>query len=240
MYILHTDGINFAHWLRYDCSYNFILLKTLSPPTTDENLFLAYAQGDVAAFTTLYDRHKDWLYRLLLRQAGQRERANDIFQETWLTLIRNAPSYRPEAKFTTWLYRLARQRLIDAWRQQGCMQEVVCESVMEASGFDQEMLLTAQQMQSQNDAPLELESGDSPEMIYSRKQLANTLLHALERLPVAQREVFLLVEEAGMTVPEIAEALQEKQEAIKSRLRYARTKLQHMLNTTAQDWMSHV
>jgi RNA polymerase sigma-70 factor, ECF subfamily len=83
----------------------------------DAQLMALYAPGDAQAFNTLYARHKTWLYRMLVRHLQDETRAQDVFQDTWLTIVRTAYSYQPRAKFSTWLYGLARQRMIDVQRK---------------------------------------------------------------------------------------------------------------------------
>src|SRR6266571_1446748 len=83
---------------------------------SDEELMLAYAAGDAAAFDALYLRHKGGVYRYLARQCRQSGIADELFQDVWMNLIRARASYAPTAKFTTWLYRLAHNRLIDHYR----------------------------------------------------------------------------------------------------------------------------
>src|SRR2546427_8899334 len=87
--------------------------------TTDEDLMLAYAACDATAFDALYARHKGGVYRYLLRQCRQTSVADELFQDVWPNLIRARASYAPTAKFTTWLYRLAHNRLIDHYRASG-------------------------------------------------------------------------------------------------------------------------
>src|SRR5712691_7818817 len=88
-------------------------------PAADEELMLAYAAGDAAAFDALYARHKGGVYRYLLRQCRQAGVADELFQDVWMNLIRSRASYTPTAKFTTWLYRIAHNRLIDHYRACG-------------------------------------------------------------------------------------------------------------------------
>src|SRR5437588_12187066 len=87
--------------------------------TTDEELMLAYAAGDAAAFDALYARHKGHVYRYLLRQCRQGVAVDELFQDVWMNLIRARGSYTPSAKFATYLYRLAHNRLIDHYRASG-------------------------------------------------------------------------------------------------------------------------
>src|SRR5215470_20187126 len=86
---------------------------------SDEELMLAYAAGEGAAFDALYDRHKGGVYRYLLRQCRQPAVAAELYQDVWMNLIRARASYAPTAKFTTWLYRLAHNRMIDHFRASG-------------------------------------------------------------------------------------------------------------------------
>ena len=83
---------------------------------TDETLMLAYRDGEGAAFEALYARHRGRLYRYLLHQCGRREQADEMFQEIWMSVIRARNGYEVSAKFTTWLYQIAHNRLTDHWR----------------------------------------------------------------------------------------------------------------------------
>ena len=79
----------------------------------DSALMLRYKDGDVAAFDTLYRRHKDPLYRYLFRLCRHRDSAEDIVQDVWGKIIKARDSYRPTAKFTTFLYRVAHNCFIE-------------------------------------------------------------------------------------------------------------------------------
>ena len=91
----------------------------------DEDLMLAYAAGDATAFDALYARHKGGLYRYLMRQCGHAGIVDELFQDIWLSAVRARTTYVPSAKFTTWLYRIAHNRLIDHWRSAGQVELVV-------------------------------------------------------------------------------------------------------------------
>ena len=83
----------------------------------DSALMLRYRDGDVAAFETLYRRHNDALYRYLLRLCQHRDTAEDVFQDAWGKIVKARESYRPTAKFTTFLYRVAHNCFIDHIRR---------------------------------------------------------------------------------------------------------------------------
>ena len=84
-----------------------------SAATSDEDLMLAYAAGDAAAFDTIYARHKGGVYRYLLRQCRDAGIAEQLFQDVWMNLIRVRTTYQPSAKFTTWLHPIAVRRAVD-------------------------------------------------------------------------------------------------------------------------------
>ena len=180
---------------------------------TDENLMLAYRDGDAAAFEVLYGRHRGRLYRYLLHQCGQREQADEHFQEIWMSVIRARSGYEVSAKFTTWLYRIAHNRLIDGFRARGRLAE------FEADVRDDE-----------GEMPdLPAPSNEQPERLLERAQLAGRLVSAVEALPAPQREAFLLATEGGLTVEEIGKATGSGFETAKSRLRYAYARLRSEL-----------
>ena len=83
---------------------------------SDESLMLAYAAGRVAAFEQLYARHRGPLYRFLARQLRNDALADELFQDIWQKVIAARASWRPEAAFSTWLFRIAHNRLNDHWR----------------------------------------------------------------------------------------------------------------------------
>jgi RNA polymerase sigma-70 factor (ECF subfamily) len=166
----------------------------------DEELMLAYAHGDAGAFDTLYKRHRGPLYRFVLRSLKQRSTAEELFQEVWIRVVEARSRYAPQARFTTWLYTIAHNLLVDHWRRKG----------LALVSLDTE------------DVPVE--SQNPARQVEARQSLAR-FLQALEALPAAQREAFLLHEEAGLSVAEIAAATGSNEEAAKSRLRYAMAKL---------------
>ena len=176
---------------------------------TDETLMLAYRDGDGAAFEVLYARHRGRLFRYLLHQCGQRELADEFFQEIWMSVIRARSSYEVSAKFTTWLFRIAHNRLIDGFRARGRLAE------FEADVRDDEGEMP--------DCPAP--ANEQPERVLERAQLAGRLVAAVEALPVPQREAFLLAAEGGLTVDEIGNATGTGFETAKSRLRYAYARL---------------
>jgi len=173
----------------------------------DAALLRAYAAGDAAAFERLYRRHELPAWRYLMRTLGNRAIADELMQEVWFSVAREAPRWRPEAKFRTWLYTLAHNRMVDHLRAR--------RSTESLDGHD----------------PPD-ESPQPPELL-QRRQRAEALLAAVDRLPLEQREAFLLQAEAGLALEEIAAATGTGFETVKSRLRYARAHLRDWLEEHA-------
>src|SRR5436190_14333217 len=166
----------------------------------DEQLMAAYRGGDAGAFETLYARHRTRLYRFVLRSIKARAIAEELYQEIWMRVIEARTRYAPKARFTTWLYTIAHNHLVDYWRKRG-LTLVALDSDEIASG-----------------------SPDPADQAQARESLAR-FAAALEALPPLQREAFLLHEEGGLSVAEIAATTGSNEEAAKSRLRYATAKL---------------
>ena len=177
----------------------------------DSALMLRYRDGDVSAFELLYQRHNDALYRYLLRLCRHPAAAEDIFQEVWGKIIKARDNYRPTAKFTTFLYHVAYNCFIDHVRR----------NKRHANTADIEP-------DSQPD------SGEQPDMLTEKSLARRRLEAALETLPEEQRDVFLLHEEAGLSLDQIASITDCKRETAKSRLRYAIRKLRTAIEEPAE------
>jgi len=176
---------------------------------SDEALMLAYARGDAHAFETLYGRHKGGVYRYFVRSLREPGLADELFQDVWASLVKARATYTVEAKFSTWLYRLAHNRLIDHYRRAQLVQFVPVEGAEEEG------------------EPLDWPASEAPgpEVQVASRQAAAQLKKLVEALPPAQREAFLLQAEGGLSLEAIAEATGTGRETVKSRLRYAFDKL---------------
>jgi RNA polymerase sigma-70 factor (ECF subfamily) len=172
-------------------------------------LMLAYAGGDAAAFATLYLHYKAQMYRFFLRQCGSRAVAEELYQELWMRVIQNRSSYEHKARVSTWLYRIAHNLLLDQHRKR-------------APDSSDEALET-----------LEADVDDDPAEQYSSQQKIARFLTLLHALPDEQRQVFLLKEEAGLSLEEIAQVTGTGFENVKSRLRYAVKKLRQAFEDAA-------
>lgn len=182
-------------------------------PRTDEGLMLAYQAGEVAAFEALYPRYRVRLYRYLVHQCGDARLAEELYQDIWLRVVNARADYVPLAKFSTWLFRIAHHRLIDHYRRHARDKALLWED----SGGDNTI----------DDFPAAAEL--TPPAQLERLQLRVRIGAALAELPEPQREAFLMAEEGGMSLEEIAAATGTGRETVKSRLRYAMVKLRHSL-----------
>jgi RNA polymerase sigma-70 factor (ECF subfamily) len=176
--------------------------------TPDEELMLCYRDGDAGAFDVLYRRHRSALYRYILRLCANAAVADELFQDVWTNLIRARASYTVSAKFTTYLFRLAHNRVVDHFRAQG--------GRMAVSLDDDDPPALSEPAASRR---------DQPEVAFEIRQQAGRLMALLSELPPPQREAFLLQQEGGLSVEEIAAATGVARETAKSRLRYALAKL---------------
>jgi len=172
---------------------------------------LQYRDGDATAFDLLYARHKGALFRYCLRHCRERSTAEETFQDVWMRVIGARQRYEPRAKFATWLYRIAHNRVIDRYRSDnpGRFQSL-------DDNEDIGVLPAA-------------DRNDEPDRRLASGQQAARLRTLLAGLPAEQRDVFLLHEEAGLGLDAIAEVSGVGRETAKSRLRYALSKLRAAL-----------
>jgi RNA polymerase sigma-70 factor (ECF subfamily) len=180
---------------------------------SDEALIGRYARGDVAAFTLLYRRHEMRVWRYLRRSVGIRAMADELMQEVWFAVARDAPRYEPTARFTTWLFQIAHNRMIDSIRARRS------QTSLETLGYEAPAVVEQ----------LTADSSAGPLAAVVARDQATALAQALEQLPPEQREAFLLQAECDLSVEEIAAITHNTFETTKSRLRYARSKLRELL-----------
>ncbi|HEX4387529.1 MAG TPA: sigma-70 family RNA polymerase sigma factor [Steroidobacteraceae bacterium] len=182
------------------------------PGEADEELIGRYARGDVAAFDELYRRHEMRVWRYLERNVGNRATADELMQEVWFAVARDAVHYRPRGRFCGWLFAIARHRMLDAQRQRRTQRRL--EAVGAGAG----------------DAPREADAAPSPLNEALEGEQARALRQAISQLPHEQRDAFLLQVEGELSVEEVAAITQCSFETTKSRLRYARGKLRELMS----------
>jgi RNA polymerase sigma-70 factor (ECF subfamily) len=184
---------------------------------SDERLLQRFAEGDAAAFEILYRRHERRTWRYLERNVRNRATADELMQEVWFAVARDASRYKPTARFTTWLFTIAHNRMIDSLRFSRR------QTSLDAIGFEGDAVIEQ----------LTAEPGASPLAATLAQNQAGAVAKALECLPGEQREAFLLQVEGDLPVEEISAITGAGFETTKSRLRYARTKLRELLKEHA-------
>lgn len=184
----------------------------------DHRLMQEFANGDPRAFELLYQKYKGGLYRYFIRQIGDKQLAEDLYQETWARVIKAAAGYERRAKFTTWLYRIAHNLLIDHVRALKPV-ELFSDAAIEGEPI--------------NDGQPCMQY--APEQLTAQGQKATILKECIALLPHVQKEAFLLNMEMGFTAVVIAEVAGAGLEAIKSRLRYATQSLKQCVEGKWQE-----
>lgn len=178
----------------------------------DAGLLRAHADGDPLAFGRLYDRHDRVCHQFIRRLLGpaHAEAAEDLHQETWVAVARNAAAFDPQkSSFRGWLLTIARRKTWDHFRRQ--------KVAVLAQAQDEDAAMTIP------------DPGQTPlEQVQSR-ELAERIVAAVEALPLEQRGVFVMFAQAGLSLEEIAVATGVGMETAKSRLRYARARLRQLL-----------
>jgi RNA polymerase sigma-70 factor (ECF subfamily) len=181
---------------------------------SDETLIGRFARGEAAAFTVLYRRHEMRTWRYLQRNVGNPATAEELMQEVWFAVARDARRYQPTAKFITWLFTIARNRMIDSLRSS--RRQLSLESLGYESPPVVEQLTT--------------EPSVGPLAAAVVRDQSAALGAALAQLPREQRDAFLLQLEGDLSIEEVARITGSSFETTKSRLRYARAKLRELLS----------
>ncbi len=182
----------------------------------DELLMLRYRDGDLNAFKELYQRHSHSLYRFIAWRSPRAEWVDEIAQDSWANLHHARSRYEPQASFRTFLFQIARNRLIDLMRQQ---QSVLASDLGEQGDGSDAFDYFADQANT----------SDSAEATLETKQTIDGLHAAIRALPGEQKEALILQQFNGMSLEDISRIAAVPVETIKSRLRYAMRKLRQQL-----------
>ncbi|HEY2368630.1 MAG TPA: RNA polymerase sigma factor [Polyangiaceae bacterium] len=190
----------------------------IDPHVTDEALMIRFQQGDRAAFALLVKKHKSPLYNFALRQLRAKTTAEDVVQETFVRVVQNAADFKHEARFTTWLYTIARNLCIDQLRK---------------GALRKHPSLDSRTNQDEGGPTLGEQTADTRanvERDATAGELRQRIAGAVETLPDDQREVFLMREVANLPFKEIADITGVPENTVKSRMRYALERLQAALS----------
>jgi len=191
-----------------------------SDEVRDELLMARYQRGDRAAMESLVKRHKVRIYNFVLRQVRHRETAADISQDVFLRVAQKASEFKHEARFSTWLYTIARNLCIDHQRKQTHRRHPSLDQEMSHEGGSATL----------GELMADHHPRSSVERSASATQVRQSILRAVDELPPEQKEVFLLREIGNLPFKEIAEVTATGENTVKSRMRYALERLQKALS----------
>lgn len=187
-----------------------------TPEPSDEELMVRYRDGDVAVFPEIVRRYKDRLVSAVVRLVGDRDKAEDIVQETFLRVHRNAHRYKTIARFSTWIYTIAlnmaknelrntrRRRTTSLW-------EIGPDRDGEATPFD---------------IP---DRAERPDEAYERRNLRAAMERCIDRLPAKYKTIIVLRDVEGLSYEEIADVLKLPKGTVKSRMNRARLRFKDLL-----------
>lgn len=180
---------------------------------------LEFQRGDAGAFDALLARHRRPLFSFLARLTGNVTVAEDLFQDVCERIVKQAPRYKTKAKFTTWMYTIARNRSYDYFRRQKFRR---ADSLSRPIGG------------GADGQPTELgdllPSGEAgPDTLAHHAATRAAIETCVAQLDPVQREVFLLRQVQGLPFDEVARVTGANLSTVKSRMRYALQHLRRML-----------
>ena len=175
----------------------------------DHALMRRVRDGDRRAFAILVERHRDSLYRFILRQVRSAPSAEDLLQETFLRVYRAAADYEPDAKLSTWLFRIAFNLCLNEAAKASSRRELV------------------------DAAPDRADPQPDPAVALERKEIASAVEAAIACLPPRQRAAVQLARFEGMSYASIAKVLDTSVAAVENLLQRARQTLRQQLQHLA-------
>jgi RNA polymerase sigma-70 factor (ECF subfamily) len=153
------------------------------------------------------ERYGGRIFNLVYRMVGEEADAHDLAQDTFLSAFRALPGFRADAKFSTWLYRIAVNKSKDWLRTRGRFTQPEHDETLEEA------------------ASAALASFTTPEQVLTQKQIGVALEQAVQQLPSLYREAFVLKHLEGMNYEEMSEILGVKRDVLKMRVYKARVEL---------------
>ena len=187
---------------------------------SDETLMMRFQGGDRSAFGVLVRRHKTPIYNFILRQVRNKSTAEDLCQDVFVKVVHNAATFKHEARFTTWVYSIARNLCIDHLRKMSLRRH---PSLDQASGRSDDGPTLGERIPNQHPS-------SAADRQVTSTDIGERIVRAVETLPAEQREVFLLRTTAKVPFKEIAKMTGVPENTVKSRMRYALERLQEALS----------
>ena len=193
----------------------------------DPELMVSLARGDATALAELFDRYADVIFRVAFRRLGDRQLAEEVVQDTWLTLWDRAELFDPAAgSLVAWLSTIARNRAVDRLRALGRRPGALPLSAVFATDTGDDRALAAGQVLMSED------QARDPQMVLDELELRDTMLQALTQIPADERQVLELAYYGDLTQPEIAQRLGWPLGTVKTRTRRGLLRLRAVLART--------
>jgi RNA polymerase sigma-70 factor (ECF subfamily) len=187
---------------------------------TDEALMVRFQSGERSAFAVLVRRYQTPLYNFALRQLRSPPGAEEVVQDAFVRVVQGAADFKHAARFSTWLYTIARNLCVDHIRKRALRQH----PSLDAPGGG------ARDSTAPTLADETADRTANVERTVVAGEIRQRVLSAVEMLPDDQREVFLLREVSNLPFREIAEIVGAPENTVKSRMRYALERLQEALS----------
>lgn len=180
----------------------------------DLGILQRVAAGDVESFGVLLERHEKKLQQLCFRLLGDAEAARDAVQEVFLKAFRNAAGFKPQAKVSTWLYRIAVNHCFNRLRRRKLLKFLSFGEMTKPGEEGDELEL---------DPP---DASPDAETVLAARERWKATREAIDALPENQRSVLVLAKFEGLAYKEIAQVLEISEGAVESRLVRAMRTLQ--------------
>lgn len=181
----------------------------------DDELMLRLQDGDRRAFDVLVERHQGPLLGFFIKQTRDRQLSEDLTQDTLLKVYHQSWDYLPRGCYRGWMFRIARNLLIDTARRRS--HDALVRAIRGQPDDDRDLMAWL------------VDGIASPPELADRRELAKIVDELLGQIPDEQRTTFLMHHYSGLSLPEVAQAMEANLPTTKSRLRLAREKLREKL-----------
>ena len=191
----------------------------LAPETSDDELVARAKSGELAAFECLSRRYEQRVYSLALRMLRHEQDAEDVTQQTFLSVLEHLDGFRGEARFATWLLRIATHAALKTIRKRNGLDTISLDAATESTDGEEPI----------PHPEYVADWCQSPEELVARNETRGLIDEALAQLDEKYRIVFLLRDAEGLSVKDTAAALGLSEANVKVRLLRARLQLRERL-----------